>query len=102
MTLRLLLPQNAEKNSRALHPATWLLQAILFLELINPTGSIDYPALVSGIKGVALGANFHLDCLLGGTHLKLVSTRTMGGYGDILGMNLVLQCFHLTLSASIY
>ena len=52
-----------------------LLQAILLIEAINASAGVNQ-LLLAGIERVALGANFDLDVLFGGTSLNDLTAST--------------------------
>ena len=73
-----------------------LLQAKALVEPVNPSTSVNQ-LLLAGIEGVALGADFNTNVLLGGTGRKDVATGTTDRGLFVLGMDTFLHFVHLFL-----
>ena len=67
-----------------------LLQAELLVEAADTSAGIDH-FLLTGVEGVTLGADFHLDVLLGRTSLDHVTAGTGNGSLVVLGMDSFLH-----------
>ena len=65
-----------------------LLQAELLVEAADTSAGIDH-FLLTGVEGVTLGADFHLDILLGGTGGDHVTASAGNGSLFILGMDVL-------------
>ena len=63
-----------------------LLDAVLLVELINTAAGIDQ-LLLAGVEGVALGADFNGDVLLGGTGLNDGPAGAADGGLLVIGMD---------------
>jgi hypothetical protein len=68
--------------------------AELPLEPFNPAGSV-HQLLLSGEKGMALGADFNPNFILGAFRLNHISTRATNGRFGIVGMDFLLHLFLL-------
>ena len=66
------------------------------LELVKTTACID-KLLLTGVEGMALGANLHADVLLGGTSLDHVTASAADGGQLIVRMDSCLHYVHLFL-----
>ena len=73
-----------------------LLQAKSLIEPINTSTGVNQ-LLLAGIERVALGADFNLDVLLGGTGRKDVATSTANRRLFVFGMDTFLHVVHLFL-----
>ena len=73
-----------------------LLQAKALVEPVNPSTSVNQ-LLLAGIEGVALGADFNTNVLLGGASRKDVATRAADRGLFILGVDTFLHFVHLFL-----
>ena len=73
-----------------------LLQAKALVEPVNPSTSVNQ-LLLAGIEGVALGADFNTNVLLGGASRKDVTTRAADRGLFILGVDTFLHFVHLFL-----
>ena len=74
----------------------FLLQAEALVEAINTSTGVNQ-LLLAGIERVALGADFNLNVLLGGTSGKLVATSTTDSGLFVSGMDAFLHFIHLFL-----
>ena len=73
-----------------------LLQAKALVEPVNPSTSVNQ-LLLAGIEGVALGADFNTNVLLGGASRKDVATSTADRGLFIFGVDTFLHFVHLFL-----
>ena len=73
-----------------------LVHAVTLLELINASAAVN-ELLTAGIEGVALGADFNTNVLLGGASRKDVATRAADRGLFILGVDTFLHFLHLFL-----
>ena len=67
-----------------------LLDAVLLVELINTAAGVDQ-LLLAGVEGVAVGADFNGDVLLGGAGLDDGAAGASDGGLLILGMDSFLH-----------
>ena len=75
-----------------------LLQTELLVEAADAATGVHH-LLLTGVEGVTLGANFHLDILLGRTSLDHITTGAGDGSLLILGMQAFLhRCSPLSRS----
>ena len=72
-----------------------LLEAVLLVELVHAAAGVD-ELLLAGVEGVALGADFNRDVLLGGTGLNHVAAGAANRGRLIIGMN---AFFHVFISS---
>ena len=78
-----------------------LLEAVLLVELVHAAAGVD-ELLLAGVEGVALGADFNGDVLLGRTGLNHIAAGAANGGLLIVGMNsLFHNCFSSLLAALI-
>ena len=78
---------------------TWsflLVQTELLVEAADTAAGIDH-LLLTGVEGMALGANLHADVLLGGTSLDHVTASAADGSQLIVRMDSCLHYVHLFL-----
>ena len=73
-----------------------LLDAVLLVELINAAAGVNQ-LLLAGVEGVALGADFYGDVLLGGAGLDDGAASAFNSSGLVIGVN---SCLHLNNSSS--
>ena len=73
-----------------------LLDAVLLVELINTAAGVDQ-LLLAGVEGVALGADFNGDVLLGGAGLDDVAAGASDGGLLVIGMDSFLHCVKLLI-----
>ncbi len=73
-----------------------LLQAKALVEPVNPSTSVNQ-LLLAGIEGVALGADFNTNVLLGGASGKSITARAPDRGLFVLGMDTFLHFVHLFL-----
>ncbi len=78
---------------------SFLLQIESLVETVNTSTGVNQ-LLLAGIERVALGADFNLDVLLGGTSSKLVATSATDGGLFVSGMDAFLHFIHLFLVVS--
>ena len=74
----------------------FLLNAESLVETVNTSTGVNQ-LLLAGIERVALGADFNLDVLLGGTGRKDVATSTTDRGLFVSGMDAFLHFIHLFL-----
>ena len=77
-----------------------LLDAVLLVELVNAAAGVNQ-LLLAGVEGVALGADFHGDVLLGRTGLDDSAASALDGGLLVIGMDSFLhfkKAPHLMLS----
>ena len=67
-----------------------LLDAVLLVELVNTAAGVDQ-LLLAGVEGVALGADFHGDVLLGGAGLDDSAASALDGGLLVIGMDSFLH-----------
>ena len=67
-------------------------EAVLLVELINTAAGIDQ-LLLASVEGVALGADFNGDVLLGGTGLIDGAASTLDGGGLIIRVDIFLHFY---------
>ena len=67
-----------------------LLDAVLLVELVNAAAGVDQ-LLLAGVEGVALGADFHGDVLLGGAGLDDSAASALDGGLLVIGMDSFLH-----------
>ena len=67
-----------------------LLDAVLLVELIHAAAGVDQ-LLLAGIEGVALGADFNGDVLLGGAGLDNGAAGAADGSRLVIGMDSFLH-----------
>ena len=67
-----------------------LLDAVLLVELIHTAAGVDQ-LLLAGEEGVALGADFNGDVLLGGTGLDHIAAGAANGGLLVIGMDTLLH-----------
>ena len=67
-----------------------LLDAVLLVELVNTAAGVDQ-LLLAGVEGVALGADFHGDVLLGGAGLDDGAASALDGGLLVIGMDSFLH-----------
>ena len=67
-----------------------LLDAVLLVELVNAAAGVDQ-LLLAGVEGVALGADFHGDVLLGGAGLDDGAASALDGGLLVIGMDSFLH-----------
>ena len=72
------------------HDDMVLLHAVTLFESFNPSGSVN-KLLLAGKERMALGANFHLQLLLGGTSLKRLTAYATDDCLAILGMDFLFH-----------
>lgn len=80
---------------RFLH-AGLLVQLESLFESVHSAACIDQ-LLLAGVEGVALGTNFDLDILLGGSSLNHIAACTANGGLLIVGVDSFLHRVHLPL-----
>ena len=68
----------------------FLLQAETLVEAINTSTGVNQ-LLLAGIERVALGADFHLNVLLGGTGSKDITASAADGSLFVIGMETFLH-----------
>ena len=76
--------------------AILLVQTELLVEAADTAAGIDH-LLLTGVEGMALGANLHTDVLLGGTSLDHVTASAADGGQLIVRMDSCLHYIHLFL-----
>ena len=74
----------------------FLLQIESLVETVNTSTGVNQ-LLLAGIERVALGADFNLDVLLGGTSGKLVATSATDSGLFVSGMDAFFHVVHLFL-----
>ena len=74
-----------------------LLQTELLVEAADASAGIDH-LLLTGVEGVTLGANFHLDVLLGRASLDHVAAGAPDGGLLVVGMEAFLHCIFTSFS----
>ena len=74
----------------------FLLQIESLVETVNTSTGVNQ-LLLAGIERVALGADFNLDVLLGGTGRKDVATSTTDGGLFVVRMDAFSHFVHLFL-----
>ena len=67
-----------------------LLDAVLLVELVNAAAGVNQ-LLLAGVEGVALGADFHGDVLLGGAGLDDGAASALDGGLLVIGMDSFLH-----------
>ena len=67
-----------------------LLDAVLLVELVNAAAGVNQ-LLLAGVEGVALGADFHGDVLLGGAGLDDSAASALDGGLLVIGMDSFLH-----------
>ena len=78
------------------------IQTELFVEAANTAAGV-YHLLLTGEKGVTLGADLHADIRFGGARLDHVAAGTPNGGLSVLGMDVVLHlCSPLSLLKQSY
>ena len=65
---------------------TLLVHTETLLETVNTSACIN-ELLLAGVEGVALGADFNSDVLLGGTGLDHVAASTGDGCFNVIGVD---------------
>ena len=73
-----------------------LLDAVLLVELINAAAGVNQ-LLLTGVEGVALGADFNGDVLLGGAGLYNGTACALDSGGLVIGVD---SCLHVYYSSS--
>ena len=73
-----------------------LLKTETLLEAIDAAAAVHH-LLLTGVEGMALGANLHADVLLGGTSLDHVTASAADGGQLIVRMDSCLHYVHLFL-----
>ena len=68
-----------------------LLEAETLLETIDASAGINQ-LLLAGVEGMALGADIHLQFLLGRTGLKRLTAHAANDALAVVGMDLFLHC----------
>ena len=84
------------KNPHIFVRVKFLLQAEALVETINTSTGVNQ-LLLAGIEGVALGADFHFDVLLGRTGSKGVTAGAANGSLFVVGMDAFSHVVHLVL-----
>ena len=77
-----------------------LLNAVLLVEFIHAAAGVDQ-LLLAGVEGVALGADFNGDVLLGGAGLDHIAAGAADRGGLIVGMNASFHVCKLSSSKAV-
>ena len=76
---------------------TGRLHAVTLLETVYASAIVDQ-LLLTGVERMALGADIHAQLLLNGTGLKGLTADAVNSDLAVIGMDLFLHGFHLTLT----